>query len=151
MFDIGFSELCLIGIVALVVFGPEDLPRVARTVGHLLGKLRRYVSDVKSDINREMELADVKRIRDELKEGVLSVQNSLNSQARSLEADFQQSISGIQQDLSVNPDHGILAEPEPFELTSDAQPELVGLRAESAVDDSQLDLFGMPQSAARKD
>ena len=52
MFDIGFSELVVIGLVALVVIGPERLPRVARTVGHLLGRLQRYVSDVKADIHR---------------------------------------------------------------------------------------------------
>ena len=61
MFDIGFSELVVIGIVALLVLGPERLPKVARTTGHLLGRLQRYVSDVKSDINREMQLDELKR------------------------------------------------------------------------------------------
>src|SRR5262249_15870907 len=56
MFDIGFSELLVIGVVALIVIGPERLPRVARTVGVLAGRLQRYVADVKADINREIEL-----------------------------------------------------------------------------------------------
>ena len=60
MFDIGFSELLVIALVALVVIGPERLPRVARTAGHLLGRLQRYVGDVKSDINREMQLDELK-------------------------------------------------------------------------------------------
>lgn len=150
MFDVGFSELILIGIVALVVFGPEDLPRVARTVGHLLGKFRRYVSDVKSDISREMELADVKHIHDELKEGVRSLQDTLNTQARSLEADFQQSMISVPQDVSISPEQSASAEPEPFQLTGDAPAEAAERLAEPEVDDSQPDLFGMPETPTRK-
>ena len=56
MFDVGFSEMLVIAIVALVVIGPEKLPRVARTAGAMLGRLQRYVNDVKADINREIEL-----------------------------------------------------------------------------------------------
>ena len=56
MFDIGFSELLVIGVVALIVIGPERLPRVARTIGHLMGRMQRYVADVKADIDREVEL-----------------------------------------------------------------------------------------------
>ena len=63
MFDIGFSELVVIGVVALIVIGPERLPRVARTAGHLLGRFQRYVAEVKSDINREMELAELKKLQ----------------------------------------------------------------------------------------
>ena len=63
MFDIGFSELMVIGIVALLVLGPERLPKVARTTGHLLGRLQRYVADVKSDINREMQLDELRSCR----------------------------------------------------------------------------------------
>ncbi|MBK7684606.1 MAG: twin-arginine translocase subunit TatB [Rhodocyclaceae bacterium] len=60
MFDVSLSELMIVGIVALIVIGPERLPRVARTMGHLLGRLQRYVGQVKSDINREMQLDDLK-------------------------------------------------------------------------------------------
>ncbi|HPP47473.1 MAG TPA: Sec-independent protein translocase protein TatB, partial [Accumulibacter sp.] len=63
MFDVGFSEMVLIAIVALVVLGPERLPKVARTAGHLLGRLQRYVSDVKSDINREIQLDELKKLQ----------------------------------------------------------------------------------------
>ena len=58
MFDIGFSELLVIGVVALIVIGPQKLPRVARTAGILMGRLQRYVADVKADINREVELEE---------------------------------------------------------------------------------------------
>ena len=59
MFDIGFSEMIVIAVIALIVLGPEKLPRVARTAGHLLGRMQRYVNDVKADINREMELDEL--------------------------------------------------------------------------------------------
>lgn len=79
MFDIGFSEMIVIAIVALVVIGPERLPRVARTAGLLLGRLQRYVSDVKSDINREIQLDELKRLQSEIQESARSVEQSLTS------------------------------------------------------------------------
>ena len=62
MFDLGFSELLLIAVVALVVLGPERLPKVARQAGAWMGKLQRYVADVKSDINRQMELDELRKL-----------------------------------------------------------------------------------------
>lgn len=67
MFDIGFSELLVIGIVALVVIGPERLPKVARTVGSWLGKLNRYAAQVKDDVNREMKLEELKKLQEEMR------------------------------------------------------------------------------------
>lgn len=67
MFDIGFSELLLIGVVALIVIGPERLPKVARTVGAWVGRLNRYVSEVKSDIDREMRMDELRKLQDEMK------------------------------------------------------------------------------------
>ena len=67
MFDIGFSELMVIGVVALIVIGPERLPKVARTLGHLLGRAQRYVNDVKSDINREIQLDELKKLASTMK------------------------------------------------------------------------------------
>lgn len=66
MFDIAFTELIVIGIVALVVIGPDKLPKIARTAGHLLGRAQRYVNDVKSDIDRELQLQDLKKLQDEI-------------------------------------------------------------------------------------
>lgn len=89
MFDIAFSELLIIGVVALIVIGPEKLPRVARTLGHLAGRLQRYVSDVKSDINREMELEELKKMRDSMKESVSSFESTVRSEVASTESDLK--------------------------------------------------------------
>ncbi|MCL2525297.1 MAG: Sec-independent protein translocase protein TatB [Betaproteobacteria bacterium] len=77
MFDIGFSELMVIGIVALIVIGPERLPRVARTVGHLLGRAQRYVNDVKADINREIQLDELKKLQSQVVDSARTVEDSL--------------------------------------------------------------------------
>jgi sec-independent protein translocase protein TatB len=91
MFDFSFGELAIIGAVALVVLGPERLPKVARTAGEWLGKAQRYVSQVKSDINREIELAELKKLQEEARQAAQSVQSSLNevrSDLTSLEAEI---------------------------------------------------------------
>lgn len=80
MFDVGFSELLVIGIVALVVIGPERLPRVARTIGHLLGRAQRYVNDVKSDINREMHLDELKRLQSEVSESARNMEAGIRKE-----------------------------------------------------------------------
>ncbi len=98
MFDVGFSELIVIGVVALVVIGPERLPRVARTVGHLAGRLQRYVSDVKADINREMELEDLKKMRDSLHETATSFEASVRSELASTEADLNKTAQALVED-----------------------------------------------------
>ena len=64
MIDLGISKLALIGAVALIVIGPEKLPRVARTVGTLLGKAQRYVNDVKAEVNRSMDLDELRKMKD---------------------------------------------------------------------------------------
>lgn len=80
MFDVGFSELIVIGIVALIVIGPERLPKVARTVGLLLGRAQRYVNDVKADINREMHLDELKRLQSEVAESARSLEASVRQE-----------------------------------------------------------------------
>lgn len=92
MFDIGFSELMVIALVGLIVIGPERLPRVARTVGHLLGRLQRYVSDVKSDISREMQLEDLKRLQAQVAEQARSLERQVNEQLKTVETELNQSI-----------------------------------------------------------
>src|SRR5262245_24461804 len=89
MFDIGFSELLVIGVVALIVIGPEKLPRLARTLGHLAGKLQRYVSDVKADINREIELEDLKKMRDSMQKAASDFQGSFTSEINQAQAELQ--------------------------------------------------------------
>ena len=77
MFDIGFTELLVIGVVALIVIGPERLPKVARTVGHLFGRMQRYVNDVKADISREMELDELKKLRSTVEDTARSFEHSV--------------------------------------------------------------------------
>jgi sec-independent protein translocase protein TatB len=79
MFDIGFSELVVIAIVALIVIGPERLPKVARTMGHLFGRMQRYVNDVKADISREMELDELKKMQSSMEEAARSMRDSVDS------------------------------------------------------------------------
>lgn len=80
MFDIGFSELVVIGVVALIVIGPERLPKVARTAGHLLGRLQRYVSTIKSDISREMELDELKKAGEQFKQSLEQTENRITEE-----------------------------------------------------------------------
>lgn len=92
MFDIGFSELMVIGIVALLVLGPERLPKVARTTGHLLGRLQRYVSDVKSDINREMQLDELKKLQEEARKSAMAFEGSVRSEVAGVESGLSSSL-----------------------------------------------------------
>lgn len=93
MFDIGFSELVVIGLVALIVIGPEKLPRVARTVGHLVGRLQRYVADVKSDINREVELEELRKMRDSVQQAASSLESSVTAGLSKTEEELNRAIS----------------------------------------------------------
>jgi sec-independent protein translocase protein TatB len=95
MFDIGFSELLVIGVVALVVIGPEKLPRLARTLGHLAGKLQRYVSDVKADINREIELEDLKKMRDSMQQAASEFQGNFTSEINKTEAELKKATEDL--------------------------------------------------------
>jgi len=80
MFDIGFSEMMVIAVLALIVIGPERLPRVARTLGHLAGRLQRYVADVKADINREVELDELRKMRDSMQQAASNFQSTVNDE-----------------------------------------------------------------------
>ena len=78
MFDIGVSEIFVIGVVALIVIGPERLPRVAKTVGHLFGRMQRYVSEVKADINREIELDELRKLKSTMQDAARSIEQSVS-------------------------------------------------------------------------
>ena len=84
MFDVSFTELLVIGVVALVVIGPERLPKVARTVGHLLGRAQRYVNDVKSDIQREIELDELRKFKRDMDDAASEVHTSVRQASESL-------------------------------------------------------------------
>ncbi|MGB3291181.1 MAG: Sec-independent protein translocase protein TatB [Burkholderiaceae bacterium] len=84
MFDVSFSELMLIGVIALIVIGPQRLPKVARTIGHLVGRAQRYVSDVKTDIQREMDLDELNNLKGQMEEAANSVKSSMRDATDSL-------------------------------------------------------------------
>ncbi|GAA4424061.1 Sec-independent protein translocase protein TatB [Acidovorax lacteus] len=88
MIDIGLSKMALIGAVALIVIGPEKLPRVARTVGTLLGKAQRYVSDVKAEVNRSMELDELRKMKDSVENAARDVEQSIQTTASDFEKDW---------------------------------------------------------------
>lgn len=88
MIDFGIDKLLLIGGVALVVIGPEKLPRVARTVGHLLGKAQRYVADVKAEVNRSIELEELKKMRTQFEDAARDVEQSVNKEVNDTGAEF---------------------------------------------------------------
>jgi sec-independent protein translocase protein TatB len=89
MFDIGFSELMIIAIVALIVIGPERLPKVARTLGHLFGRMQRYVNDVKADISREMELEELKKLQTTVQDAARAFETSVTREVDATEAELQ--------------------------------------------------------------
>lgn len=96
MFDIGFSEIVVIAVVALIVIGPERLPKTARTLGHLFGRLQRYVNDVKADINREMELEELRKLQQEVKSAARDIETSVQKAA----SDFQSSARAVEGELN---------------------------------------------------
>ena len=88
MIDFGFDKLALIGAVALIVIGPEKLPRVARTVGTLLGKAQRYVADVKAEVNRSIELEELKKMKTDFEDAARNVERTVSSEMQQTASDF---------------------------------------------------------------
>ena len=86
MFDVAFSEIVLIAVVALVVIGPERLPKVARTLGHMFGRLQRYVNEVKADISREIELDELRKLKNEVQTAAQNLEHSVTQAAQDAES-----------------------------------------------------------------
>jgi len=95
MIDFGFDKLALIGAVALIVIGPERLPKVARTVGHLLGKAQRYVADVKAEVNRSIELEELKKMKGEFEDAARNVGQSVQQEVQAASTAFHESWQSI--------------------------------------------------------
>ena len=108
MIDLGISKIALIGAVALIVIGPEKLPRVARTVGMLLGKAQRYVNDVKQEVSRSMELDELKKMKDTMEGAARDVENSIQTHT----SDFEKSWSEATADSSASALPGMEIFPE---------------------------------------
>ena len=95
--------MALIGAVALIVIGPEKLPRVARTVGTLLGKAQRYVADVKAEVNRSMELDELRKMKDTVESAARDVQGSVQTAASDFEKEWQDATSTASTALAAPP------------------------------------------------
>jgi sec-independent protein translocase protein TatB len=137
MFDIGFSELMVIAVIALVVIGPERLPRVARTLGHLAGRLQRYVSDVKADINREVELDELRKMRDSMQQAASSLEGSVREGLSSAETEINRMTESAQEALKDPSEEAKPAQeeanPAPHEAIPDwreAKPAQVDVKAQ---------------------
>jgi len=152
MFDVGFSEIVLIAVVALIVIGPERLPKVARTLGHLFGRMQRYVNDVKADISREMELDELRKLQATVQDAAQAIQQTVNKEITSTESELKSIATAAAEAVQPPADAPVVAAPEapaPVQ-TSDtmAQPDLHAPAVE-APSQGQLDLdAGAP--AARK-
>jgi len=90
MFDIGMSELGLIGVVALVVLGPEKLPRVARTAGNLLGRAQRYLAEVKAEVNRQIDLEELRKVKTTLETAAQDMQKSVAANVAEVQGSFDE-------------------------------------------------------------
>lgn len=141
MFDIGASEIFVIGVVALIVIGPERLPRVAKTVGHLFGRLQRYVSEVKSDINREIELDELRKLKETMQDAARSMEQSVTSQVNYIDSEVKQAGAEMQKQVesAVAPVTGI-------QMLPPATPV-----SESAVNAKPADISEAPALPAKPD
>jgi sec-independent protein translocase protein TatB len=90
LFDVAFSELVVIAVIALIVIGPEKLPKVARAMGAIAGRLQRYVSTMKADIEREMQVEELQRLQQEIKRNASQIQGELNLDSQQPVAHDQQ-------------------------------------------------------------
>ncbi len=128
MIDIGLSKMALIGAVALIVIGPEKLPRVARTVGTLLGKAQRYVADVKAEVNRSMELDELRKMKDTVETAARDVHHSFQTHASEFQKDWESGTS----DAAATGHDGILDPAAPRRAIVPHRPDLQAPRQELA-------------------
>lgn len=137
MFDVGFSELLIIGVVALVVIGPERLPKVARTAGLLFGRFQRYVSNVKADLQREMDSAELGKLKDEVQDAARSIEESVNQQTQNVESEARALQDSLERGTSA--EAAAQTSPEAFETVHEAGASPVPA-AEAVPAQQQLDL-----------
>jgi sec-independent protein translocase protein TatB len=109
MFDIGASEILVIGVVALIVIGPERLPRVAKTLGLLFGRMQRYVGEVKADINREIELDELRKLKATMQDAARTIEQTVSTQVNYIDSEVKQAGSEIKKEVetAVAPAAGI--------------------------------------------
>jgi sec-independent protein translocase protein TatB len=161
MIDFGFDKLALIGAVALIVIGPERLPRVARTVGHLMGKAQRYVADVKAEVNRSIELEELKKMKTQFEDAARDVERSVHNEVQQASSDLNSAWSGTDPLASSTPDlDAPLATPVPeykhpkknWRLKRGATPQWYkqrhGVRAKAQSGAARVARFRPPRTSA---
>jgi sec-independent protein translocase protein TatB len=104
MIDFGFDKIALIGAVALIVIGPQKLPRVARTVGHLIGKAQRYVADVKAEVNRSIELEELQKMKSQFESAASDIQGTVQREVNQASQAFESSWTSPAQALGASSD-----------------------------------------------
>ncbi len=102
MIDLGITKMALIGVVALIVIGPEKLPRVARTVGALIGKAQRYVADVKAEVNRSIDLEELRKMKDTVETAARDVESSVHTAASDFEKDWAATTADLESQALVH-------------------------------------------------
>jgi sec-independent protein translocase protein TatB len=114
--DFGLDKIALIGAVALIVIGPEKLPKVARTIGHLVGKAQRYVADVRAEVNRSIELDELKKMKTQFEDAARNVEQTVQQEVQSASSSFDTDWSNLGSPASEAPAAGAtdaLASPPP--------------------------------------
>ncbi len=148
MFDVGFSEIVVVAVVALIVIGPERLPKVARTLGHLFGRMQRYVNDVKADISREMELDELRKLQASVQDAARAIEQSVNKEVTATQSELSTIATSATQALQPP-----VAETLPVaaEMPPVAGAPVTGLEAPTAPSvQAQLDLGSAAAPPARK-
>ena len=112
MFGIDFPELVVIAVVALIVIGPEHLPKVARTIGHLWGRAQRYVNGVKADISRDMALDELRKMQDKMQQEASTLEQSVSHATHDLERELNATASDAGATVDGMPRHDIIEEPQ---------------------------------------
>ena len=151
MFELSFGKMMIIAVVALIVLGPEKLPKVARTLGHLLGRARSYANQVKQDIDREMQMDELKKLQQAAQDAAKSFESTVNEAGRSveqeatsaskmfneMESDYHAKLAngetGVQNTIAA-PGHAVLNEVEALEKSIAEQ----ALEAQAAIDAKPL-------------
>ena len=114
MIDFGFDKIALIGAVALIVIGPEKLPRVARTVGHLLGKAQRYVADVKAEVNRSIELEELKKMKGQFEDAARDVEKNVSDEIHQTTASLESAWTDPNPSFDAGLHEGLLPPPPSY-------------------------------------
>ncbi|WP_148714116.1 Sec-independent protein translocase protein TatB [Chitinolyticbacter meiyuanensis] len=153
MFEVGFSELLMIGAVALIVLGPERLPKVARTVGALVGRARRFAASVKADLDREIAQTELAKIEAELRAEQDALQHTIHQplvearQALSVADEPATADGAAEASLAVEP---VAVQPQPVLPAAGSATSANGVDPDEpvrVVDERQLDLFAAPSSS----